>query len=84
MARVRGMSGTILIVVFAVLVLAILVLPLVTQARQNTQRDAEPRATMLREQTERDIALEDEKAAIRTAKDTGTDQRQLGYRRGAR
>ncbi|WIB66232.1 hypothetical protein DEI93_09515 [Curtobacterium sp. MCBD17_035] len=78
------MSGTILIVVFAVLVLAILVLPLVTQARQNTQRDAEPRATMLREQTERDIALEDEKAAIRTAKDTGTDQRQLGYRRGAR
>lgn len=52
---------------FALLVLAILLVPIVMKATRNPQRDEELRATMRREQAQREVALEQEKARIRKA-----------------
>jgi len=52
---------------FALLVLAILLVPIVMKATRNPQRDEELRATMRREQAQREVSLEQEKARIRKA-----------------
>lgn len=59
------MPGPVLIVIFSLLVLAILVLPVVAKLRSDPARDEALRATMRREQAEREVALEREKARIR-------------------
>ncbi|OII10513.1 hypothetical protein BIU97_10320 [Curtobacterium sp. MCBA15_009] len=53
------------IAIFSVLVLAILLLPFIAKLRSNPARDAELRARMLREQAERELALDAEKERLR-------------------
>jgi len=52
---------------FALLVLVILLVPIVMKATRNPQHAEELRATIRREQAQREVALEQAKARIRKA-----------------
>lgn len=65
------MPGVLIFAIFAFLVLVALLVPVMGKLTSSPQKDEALRAQMRREQAQRDVALEDEKARIRRARGAG-------------